>query len=284
MSRTAILYERPLVTASMSALLELTMSLRSYREALVLIGGWVPFILLRDHRLAGNDFEHIGSIDIDLVVDPDRISTHEYATIVEIITDRGWSHSEGSLFSFSKQVPASVGAPRHEVRVDFLTPEPGEPAGRHRHRKVQPDLMARRARGASLALSHNCMITVDGQLPDGGHASTSVLMADVVGCVGMKGLALGSRYSEKDAYDLYAVVEYFGQGPQEVAAMVRPFLEEPLMAESIGHIRGMFGDERAAGPSWVANFLTEARDESHRRLAVRAFMVVSRFLEGLEEH
>jgi hypothetical protein len=248
----------------------------------VLIGGWVPFFLLRDHRAAGNDFEHIGSIDIDLVVDPDRISTLEYATIVEIIRDRGWTPSEGSLFSFARLVPAPAGGPMLEVRVDFLTPEPGEPAGRHRHRMVQPDLTARRARGASLALSHNCMVTVDGQLPDGGHASTSIPMADVVGCVGMKGLALGSRYSEKDAYDLYAVVENFGRGPQEVAARVRPFLGEPLMAESIGHIRAMFGDERAAGPSWVAKFLTEARDESHRRLAVRAFMVVSRFLEGLE--
>lgn len=283
MSRTALLYKEPIVAASLSALLELAISLRSYREALVLIGGWVPFFLLRDHRAAGNDFEHIGSIDIDLVVDPDRITTLEYATIVETITGRGWTPSEGNLFSFAKQVPASVGGPMQEVRVDFLTPEPGEPVGRHRHRRVQPDLMARRARGATFALSHNCMVTIDGQLPDGGHASTSILMADVVGCVGMKGLALGSRYSEKDAYDLYAVVENFGQGPKEVAAKVGPFLEEPLMAESIGHIQGMFVNERAAGPSWVANFLTEARDESHRRLAVRAFMVVSRFLEGLEE-
>ena len=55
------------------------------------------------------------------------------------------------------------------------------------------------------------------------------------------------------------------------------------MAESIGHIQRMFENERAAGPLWVANFLTETRDESHRRLAVRAFMVVSRFLEGLAE-
>lgn len=39
MKRLAASYERPLVEASRSALLELALSLRAYRSALVLVGG-----------------------------------------------------------------------------------------------------------------------------------------------------------------------------------------------------------------------------------------------------
>jgi hypothetical protein len=86
MKRVESSYSRPIVEASRSALLELSLGLRSYADALVLVGGWVPYFLLRDHRASDSEFEHVGSIDIDLVVDPDKIGADEYATIIEIIT------------------------------------------------------------------------------------------------------------------------------------------------------------------------------------------------------
>ena len=55
--------------ASTSALLELATALKHYSNALVLIGGWAPYYLVKDHGRPG--FEHIGSIDIDLAIDPD---------------------------------------------------------------------------------------------------------------------------------------------------------------------------------------------------------------------
>ncbi len=259
----------------------MAVSLRSYKEALVLVGGWVPYFLLERYRAEGNDFQHIGSIDIDLVVDPSEIRADEYATIVEIITARGWKASDRSLFSYLKEVPSPVDRKPYVIQVDFLTSEPEKIAGKHRHRDLQLDLKARTMRGAPLALAHHLELQMEGPLPDGGYVRPRILMADVVGCVGMKGLALGSRFAEKDAYDLYSVLENYGTGPWEAAAAVKPYRAEPLLAESIEQIREMFVNEQAAGPAWVANFLTEQRDESHRRLVVRAFMVVSRFLEAL---
>ena len=87
MARVSTDYESPLVEASRSALLELALSLRAYRDSLVLVGGWAPYFLLRDHQQPDNPFVHIGSIDIDLAVDPDRIDPREYATIEELITE-----------------------------------------------------------------------------------------------------------------------------------------------------------------------------------------------------
>lgn len=55
---------------SKSVLLELMTILGAYRDALVLVGGWVPYFLIENHKRPGDEFEHVGSIDIDLAVDP----------------------------------------------------------------------------------------------------------------------------------------------------------------------------------------------------------------------
>ena len=52
MKRVAASYERPLVEASRSALLELALSLRTYRGALVLQGGWVLHFLFWNRQAA----------------------------------------------------------------------------------------------------------------------------------------------------------------------------------------------------------------------------------------
>jgi len=82
-------YHEGLVAASRSAMLELALALGKYREAIVLVGGWVPCLLVE--RYGQGDFQHIGSIDIDLAVDPNRLGPVDYATIVELIERRGYS-------------------------------------------------------------------------------------------------------------------------------------------------------------------------------------------------
>ncbi len=51
-------------------------------------------------------FVHVGSIDIDLVVDPAIIDIERYATIVEALLDRGWEPVANSLFQFEKAIAA----------------------------------------------------------------------------------------------------------------------------------------------------------------------------------
>jgi hypothetical protein len=53
------LYDRDLTEASKGALLELCMALSQYRGEFVLVGGWAPYFLTRQH------FDHCGSVDID---------------------------------------------------------------------------------------------------------------------------------------------------------------------------------------------------------------------------
>jgi hypothetical protein len=274
-------YDHALVEASRSALLELAIALRAYRDGLVLVGGWVPYYLLRDHQLPDNPFVHVGSIDIDLAVDPERIEPREYASIEELITERGWTRSDGRPFSFERTVPSPVDGVERVVTVDLVTTQSERSVVRNRDRELQRGLTVRPFRDVPIALSHRSEVTVDGDLPGGGEVRASILMTDVVGCIGMKGHALGDRYKEKDAYDIWSVVDNYGDGPKEVARQVRPHRREPLIAEALGNIQELFSSPKAAGPRWVADFHAAGTGEARERRRQRAYQVLRIFLEDL---
>ncbi len=83
-------FEDQLIVSSKSALVEPTRILKPYSEAIVPIGGWVHYLLLESYNAQDDNFKHVGSIDIDLLVDPNRVGENEYQTIVELIEVTGW--------------------------------------------------------------------------------------------------------------------------------------------------------------------------------------------------
>jgi len=273
-------YSEGLTSASLSALLELEMTLRSYRDSIVLVGGWVPYLLIGKYGRGG--YRHVGSIDIDLAVDPDKVDLDAYASIVELIERRGWSKQmlKGEVIqhSFVKTLPSPLDGKDYEIKVDFLTvPTPDK----YRHRKVQPDLPARKAKGCELAFRYHMDLDLKGMLPGNGEAETKVRMLDIPGCLGMKGTVLGERYVEKDAYDIFSVVSQCLDSPAVVAKEVRPRLGDEEMARGIEVIKRSFSDIRATGPSWVANFVPGDAEVKKRQQA-EAFAVMREFLDNLK--
>ena len=220
----------------------------------------------------------MGSIDIDLVVDPDIVGENEYATIVHLLGERGWTQSPTSRFTFLRASRQPGPQRESEIAVDFLTSAPARAAGKHRHRQIQGDLQARTMEGAPLALLHRQRQRLTGSLPDGGEASADIHMADSMACVGMKGLALGSRYKEKDAYDLYAVLRYGPDDPRALGARVRAHATEPLMTKACAMIKEKFAKPASAGPMWVGQFMAPGNREEQTAIAEQAFIVVDRFL------
>ena len=146
-------FDTILTSASKSAMIELFRTLKRYSNSLVLVGGWVPYFLLKE-SMARKGVEHVGSIDIDVVINPAEIGDDEYRTIVESICDVGWRPVEGKTFSYERSVQSIDGGKR-DITVDFLAPESKDSGRRHRHRAVQTDLKARTMRGAEIALTHN---------------------------------------------------------------------------------------------------------------------------------
>ena len=278
--RLASDYDPPLVTASRSALLELARTLGSYSPAVILVGGWVPFLLIEQEPRPGSSFVHVGSIDIDFVVDPSRIGADEYSTIVELIRETGWIPMAGSLFSFLRDVKCPDGQTR-TIKVDFLTPVPEAASGGHRHRPIQRDLRARTMISAELAIAHSSTLVLRGNLPDNGEASAEIQMLDVVGCLGTKGIAWGDRYSHKDAYDIVSVLDNYGPSLASVAATARPFVGDPLFAKAVDFMARDFETSQKVGSVCYADFQKPGSTAERERLLQRATQVVSEFIRIL---
>jgi hypothetical protein len=254
--RTRSAFEKPLIEASKSVLLELMTMLGAYRDALVLVGGWVPYLLLERNPRPGAPFVHVGSIDIDIAVDPSA----------EIPN------------TFERSIVSVHDGKEYKIHVDFLTHEGDERAGKNRHLELQDGLHARKCEGCRAAFSHNVEIVLEGMLPNGSKTKAQMEIADVTGCLTMKGIVLGERYKEKDAYDIYAIASQYGDGAGAVADAIRPWLGEPLVRKAIERIREAFGSRDARGPGDVADFLQSASPQEREVVLTASYMAVNEIL------
>jgi tRNA nucleotidyltransferase/poly(A) polymerase len=78
-------YTLELIEAARSVLLEIMRVLGEYQDDIVIVGGWVPELLLSQA-----DEEHIGSIDVDLALNHRRLDEAGYKTILELLLARGY--------------------------------------------------------------------------------------------------------------------------------------------------------------------------------------------------
>lgn len=278
MPRVASDYSPEIVEVSKSVLAELITALKKCYEALVLVGGWAPYFILQEFGTSEAGFYHIGSIDIDLVVDPDLVDEKAYATMASILREMSYAPSEDRQrqFRWLRTVEA------REIGVDFLCPMPPVGKGRsHRHRVIQRDLKARTLEGTGIALEHYFECPLSARLPGDGIANVKIKVADFVTCLALKGMALEDRYNEKDAYDIYSVCAYFEGGPAGVVAAITPYKDHPILRKGMESIALKFGDLDAEGPSWVARFLASNDPEMALRIKQDAYMNVSEVLRLL---
>jgi len=273
-------FEAGIVSASQSVLLELVTTLRVYRDALVLVGGWVPYFLIRNNW--GSRVGHVGSIDIDLAVDFRQVSEAEYRGIVALLQGRGYRPKDDVRmpFEFIRELPRKGGLGPIEIAVDFLAGEYGGTGRGHRHQRAG-DLLARKARGCDIVFDHRWLLDLEGRLPLGAETKSELWVADLVGCLTTKGIAIASRYKEKDAYDIYMVISNHPRGPRGAAEEVAPSVHHPLVQEGLAGIRRHFASSQKAGPQWVADFLSETEGEARDRRVTDAYIRVTEFLRVL---
>lgn len=63
-----------------------------------------------------------------------------------------------------------------------------------------------------IVFDHLFTYKLEGKLPQGAYNEVEIQVADPVAILTMKGIVLGVRYSEKDAYDIYSVVSHYKNG------------------------------------------------------------------------
>jgi len=99
-------------------------------------------------------------------------------------------------------------------------------------------------------------------------------VADLVASLALKGIAIGERYAEKDAYDIYVLCSHTRGGPQTVAATLKPFMNEQPVQRGVRAIAQKFRALDAEGPTWVEKFLGGGDAETEARVRQDAFMTV----------
>lgn len=255
MAITRIDYTAEAVEAARSVMIELTHLLAEYRDGIVIVGGWVPELLLAD-----DSQPHTGSLDVDLALDHLKLNEAGYKSILQLLLSRGYSQGN-QPFVFYRKV--QVGEHTYDVEVDFLAGEYAGTNRSHRTQKVQ-DMQPRKARGCDLAFFQVAEITLSGKLPDGGDDSVHARVASIASFLVMKSIALGARLKEKDAWDIYYCLRNFPGGIESLAEEFRPLLENKVAIEALGVLKEKFASPDHLGSKYVADFegITDGEDRA----------------------
>lgn len=79
--------------AARRVLVDLGQVLGAFEDSLVLVGGSVPDLLIK-----GAEEAHVGSIDIDLAMDAEKLSQGQYAKLIESLPKTGRYHQSDESF------------------------------------------------------------------------------------------------------------------------------------------------------------------------------------------
>ncbi len=278
-------YDLKTVETSKSILLEVSALLKEYREKFVLVGGWAPYFLLKRYKPKEAEFEHIGSIDIDIAFDlkemPDMDEVYE--SIRQKLERNGYKirkSKDGQLIphSFEKEMEGMI------IHVDLLASEYGGTGGRRRHQRIQ-DILARKVRGVDIAFQANEKFELEEYLPNKARYKLQIRVSDVVAVITIKAIAFNTDITRtKDAYDIYSVLRYYKNGVASVIDEVRPWLKHKLVREAIEKLSSLFSTIDSVGAVGLADFiLPEARNSGDWEFYRRdAFELVQEFLKGLK--
>lgn len=256
-------YSADQVEAARSVLLELVRLLGEYRDDIVVVGGWVPQLLLPQHPK-----RHVGSIDVDLALNHRNLQEAGYASIQRKLRDRGYESDPRQPFIFHRTVMVK-GRPIR-VEVDFLAGEYEGTSAKHRTQPLQ-DGRARKARGCDLAFELFVETDLEGQLPEGGKDQARVRVSSVVAFLVMKGMALHDRLKEKDAWDIYFTLSNYPGGVDALIHEIRPHLGHGLVQEGLRKIADKFATPEHVGPKFVADFEDPLNEEDRAILIRDAF-------------
>lgn len=271
-------YQERDVKAAYSVLIELGQVLGAWRDKFVIIGGAVPWLLLSKARP-----EHIGTLDIDLALDPVALSGGDYATLVEALEKKGYERGTAGLkpFQLRRLVKVDDGDPVG-VMVDLLMPRGAK--GDQNSEKLIDGLRVQGADGGDVALAHHVTCEFEGTMPDGRNNKVELLVATIPALLVMKGYALVGRDKKKDAYDIYFSVRNYSGGPAVLAAACKELMKDKVAQTGYDHIAAKFRHAEDFGPKTVRLFLEESAAwgaMTPEQIQMDAFMQVSEFFRQL---
>ena len=269
--RQATDYSEGQKTAAYMVLGEIVNLLGAFSDNIRIIGGWVPTLLYPDG-------EHIGSIDVDVLLNQMQIRKAEsYLTIKRLLEQNGYRKHPEKYFTFVKTV--DVQGVTFDVDVDFLS---GKYGGDGSNVSKHVDgVKALPATGGNFAFEFPATnVRIEYIRPDGAVDVGHVNVISVVPFLVMKAAALG-RGKAKDAYDIYCTIDYFNGGVRALAEEFIPYKEKELVRTMCQKLEEKFASVNHAGPMDVVSFMGIMSEEEQERIKQDAYQKVQYLVERL---
>ena len=111
-------YEPRQVAAAKRVIVDVMQVLASYEDCLVLVGGWVPDLVIGDAKEP-----HVGSIDVDLALDAAKLHDGRYAEMLKLLLGTTRYRQGEKEFQFVTEVDLRDGEKPVVVEVEFLVPK-----------------------------------------------------------------------------------------------------------------------------------------------------------------
>lgn len=262
------------VVAAGQVMLELWTILAAFADAMTIVGGSAPPLLTGDHP----DDPYVGTLDVDLVVDPIGVPEDVYRTIAELLRERRYVQLN-QPFRWLRSVTA--GGRSIDVEVDLLAPFTPQTGSDHRHERIGGEPLARRTEGAELVRIASVERELEGVLPDGRGIRVAVRVVAPPAFVILKALAMGQRDKPKDAYDIDYLLRHIAI--EEVAAGIAEFGVVEPVTKALGVLAEKFNSIDTIGPTSVALYRRAPLGSPEAdQLQALAFARVARLMRHLE--
>lgn len=196
--------------AARRVLVDIGQVLAAFEDCVVLIGGWVPDLLLPNATES-----HVGSIDVDLVLDAERLNDGRYADLLGQLLNTGRYKPGAKAFQLVADVDLAEGHAPVQVEVEFLAPK--EVKLEKNKPKLLDNFRVLQADACGTAFQAPVQIDVDGRTLLGAKNKVRVRVASLADFLIMKAHALAGRDKPKDAYDLCYCLDYFPDGLEQLA-------------------------------------------------------------------
>lgn len=274
--RSVLDYSEGQKEAARRVLIELANLFAQYRDDIRIVGGWVPDLMFPEEG-------HIGSIDVDLLINHLELKDSGYQTMARILLHNGYREHPEKYFSFVK--PVEINGVAYDVDVDILAGMYGGTVSRKRSQHVQ-GIKALKATGGNFAFDFPPQeVKVEARRPDGAYDTAHISVVAVVPYLVMKAAALG-RGKPKDAYDIYFLVRHYVGGPAEIAKLFRNCCDLRIVSEMQVKLKEKFASPEHAGPVDVAAFMDledEEETELIKRDACELIMDLTRRIDLLKD-
>ncbi len=262
------------VEAARRVLVDLGQVLAAFEDCLVVVGGWVPDLLLEQA-----DEPHVGSIDVDLALDANKLADGRYADLLKLLLDSGRYRPGAKPFQLVVEVDLQDGAKPVEVEVEFLAPR------EVRLKKNRPKLLegfrVLQADACGAAFHAPVRMEISGRTVRGANNRVRLRIASLPDFLVMKAHALAGRDKPKDAYDFCYCLEHAPDGMNALAAVWQNRRNEKDVARAVEILREKFASVDAFGPGQVVEFHGSVDAGTQAMQARRAFELMQQFLRCL---